>query len=128
MYIDGFQLSPMLISGCFRFSSLMRRVHCVKQVTEFDVPTDVITHTPTPRECFPFHLAAFLSEAPPNPVEAAQSDGAFCNAISDASGVRVWTVREILRGMSTERFQRVNQLYRILLSRNMIHWVLVESH
>jgi arginine deiminase len=95
----------MLSCRHFRRFARALRLRSTKQVSVFDAPTDVITHTPTPTECFPFHLAAFLYESPPNPVEAARAHNAFCKIVSDASGARVWTVRDILGEMSEARLR-----------------------
>jgi arginine deiminase len=88
-----------------RFARAPRQLRSVRQVSVFDAPTDVVTHTPTRTECFPFHLDAFLYESPPNPQEAARAHERFCEAVGGASGARVWTAREVLGQLPSARLR-----------------------
>jgi arginine deiminase len=93
--------------GCLtRFSrSLLHQTKSIQQVSVFDPPTDIVTHTPSRVECFPFHLDAIFCESPPNPEEAARTHQQLCRTISDASGARVWTVRDVLHQLSFPRLR-----------------------
>lgn len=77
-------------------SNKVLQVGSTCQVSEFDRPTDIITHRPLLAERFPFHLDAFLYRSPPNPAMAAHCHKTFCDLLHDETGARVWTAREIL--------------------------------
>jgi arginine deiminase len=81
-------------------------VKSTNQVSEFDHPTDIITHCPSIETRFPFHLDAFLYEHPPDPAKAVECHDMFRKLLNEACGARVWTVREILKIMSTEELRR----------------------
>ena len=76
------------------------KVKSFTQVSEFDHPTDIITHCPSIETRFPFHLDAFLYEHPPDPAKAVECHNLFRKLLHEACGARVWTVREILNTMS----------------------------
>jgi arginine deiminase len=95
----------MLARCPLRPFSRSNQLRSAKQISVFDMPTDIITHTPTRTECFPFHLDAFLYESPPNPQEAEKTHQLFCKMVGDASGARVWTARDVLREMSSSRLR-----------------------
>ena len=78
------------------FSTNLCQVGSLVQVSEFDTPTDIITHCPSIETRFPYHLDAFLYEHPPNPDQAVQCHDKFRQLMHDICGARVWTVREIL--------------------------------
>ena len=95
-----------------RFSKLPRfsvnknvQVSSFFQVSEFDQPTDIITHCPSLAERFPFHLDAFLYQSPPNPSMAAKCHRQFCDLLHKETGARVWTVREILSQLSSAQLR-----------------------
>lgn len=82
------------------------KVMSFNQVSEFDHPTDIITHCPGIETRFPFHLSAFLYEHPPNPQLAVECHNEFRRLLNEACGARVWTVREILQGMETSELRK----------------------
>jgi arginine deiminase len=67
------------------------------------MPTDIITHCPTIETQFPYHLAALLYEAPPNPDHATECHNNFRKVLAELTGAKVWTVREILRQFPLEK-------------------------
>ena len=77
------------------------------QVSEFDNPTDIITHCPSLAERFPFHLDAFLYRSPPNPDQAAICHKKFCDFLHKETDARVWTTREVLQQMSTSQLRNL---------------------
>ena len=81
-------------------------VKSTTQASEFDHPTDIITHCPSIETRFPFHLDAFLYEHPPNPAKAVECHNMFRKLLHEACGARIWTVREILKTMSTEELRK----------------------
>ncbi|OHT06876.1 Amidinotransferase family protein [Tritrichomonas foetus] len=109
LYLNYIQLVNhihMLSSFARRcFSSKKIQVGSLVQVSEFDRPTDIITHCPSIETGFPFHLSAFLYEHPPNPEEAVKCHDMFRKTMQDISGARVWTVREILSQFSPEELR-----------------------
>lgn len=76
------------------------QVGSMVQVSEFDRPTDIITHCPTLGERFPFHLDAFLYQKPPNPTKAAECHQRFRDILHKETGAKIWTVREILNQLT----------------------------
>ena len=88
----------LMLSSIFRrtLRSGHVQVGSLVQVSEFDNPTDIITHCPSIETGFPFHLSAFLYEHPPNPEDAIKCHATFRKTMEDVCGARVWTVREIL--------------------------------
>ncbi|EAY13767.1 Amidinotransferase family protein [Trichomonas vaginalis G3] len=89
-------------SSSFRFPL----VKSFNQVSEFDHPTDIITHCPGIETRFPFHLSAFLYEHPPNPKKAVGCHNEFRKLLHEACGARIWTVREILKNMETSELRK----------------------
>jgi arginine deiminase len=73
----------------------------------FDAPTDIITHCPSPAECFPFHLDAFLFQSPPNLQRAAEAHQQFCNKLAEMTSARVWRVRDILSDIPSARLREL---------------------
>jgi arginine deiminase len=82
-------------------SSLFQTKSCI-QISEFDRPTDIVTHCPSVETHFPFHLAACLYQEPPNPDKLAACHDAFRKVLRERTGARVWTVREVLRSFPPE--------------------------
>ena len=96
----------MMISSLARWSSRpARQVGSLVQVSEFDTPTDIITHCPSIETKFPYHLAAFLYEKPPDPERAVACHDEFRRLMAEKTGARVWTVREILMQFTVEELQ-----------------------
>ena len=73
--------------------------------SEFDTPTDFITHCPSLAERFPFHIDAFLYHSPPSPNDAVKCHQEYRDLISNVTGARVWTVREILGQIPTSELR-----------------------
>ncbi|KAK8887061.1 hypothetical protein M9Y10_038097 [Tritrichomonas musculus] len=94
----------MLSSFCKCFRKFTKTKLCqvgsLVQKSEFDTPTDIITHCPSIETRFPYHLDAFLYEHPPDPDQAVQCHNKFRQIMHDITGARVWTVREILSQFS----------------------------
>lgn len=90
----------------FSRKSIKPRVKSFCQASEFDHPTDIITHCPSIETRFPFHLSAFLYEHPPDPAKAVECHDKFRKMLHEACGARVWTVREILSLMSTSELRK----------------------
>ena len=84
---------------------MLGRVGSTVQVSEFDKPTDVVTHCPSIETGFPFHLDAFLYEHPPDLTKATECHDAFRKMIHNICGARVWTVREILSGVPLDKLR-----------------------
>ena len=76
------------------------------QISEFDKPVDIITHSPDIETRFPFHLSAFLYEHPPNPEKAQVCHEKFRKNLHKFCGARVWTVREILLKSSEQELRQ----------------------
>lgn len=83
------------------------QVGSTRQVSEFDNPTDFITHCPSLAERFPFHLDAFLYKSPPNPEQAASCHKKFCDLLHEETGARVWTTREVLHQLSKPQLRNL---------------------
>lgn len=99
-----------MLGSISRFSSqslVKPLVKSFRQVSEFDRPTDIITHCPGIETRFPFHLSAFLYENPPDPDKAVECHEKFRKALHEACGAKVWTVREILKLMPIEKLRTV---------------------
>lgn len=99
-----------MLASLSRFNSksvLKQLVKSTCQVSEFDTPTDIITHCPSIETRFPFHLSAFLYENPPDPDKAIETHGKFRQILHEASGAKVWTVREILKLMDKKDLRDV---------------------
>ena len=98
-----------MLQSISRFSSNLQLkkplVKSFSQISEFDHPTDIITHCPGVETRFPFHLSAFLYENPPDPDKAVECHNLFRKALHDACGAKVWTVREILKEMPVEKLR-----------------------
>lgn len=86
------------------------------QVSEFDNPTDIITHCPSIETKFPFHMAACLFELPPNPNEAVKCHDNFRKVIASVCGARVWTLHEVLKSL------KVDVLREVLIKFTPIHF------
>jgi arginine deiminase len=65
-------------------------------VSEFDTPTDIITHCPSIETHFPYHLAALLFESPPNPRKMSKCHDDFRRVLHAETGAQIWTIRELL--------------------------------
>ncbi|KAH0785903.1 Amidinotransferase family protein [Histomonas meleagridis] len=89
-------LSSLRKFRCFSETPLVKKVSSLVQVSEFDRPTDIITHCPSIETGFPFHLDAFLYEHPPDLNKATQCHDNFRKLMNQICGAKVWTVREIL--------------------------------
>ena len=96
----------MLVKNACPFPRLPQLVKSTIQVSEFDCPTDIITHCPSIETAFPFHLAAFLYERPPNPDAAMECHKKFREIMSRVSGAKVWSVREVLALKSSEDLRK----------------------
>lgn len=89
----------------FSKSSSFLQVGSTVQISEFDRPTDIITHCPSIETRFPYHLDAFLYEHPPNPLKAEECHDYFRRTMHAICGARVWTVREILSQFSPKQLR-----------------------
>jgi arginine deiminase len=86
------------------------------QVSEFDNPTDIITHCPSIETRFPFHMAACLFEHPPDPDKAVKCHDDFRKVMASVTGDRVWTVREVLQSFS------IGELQDVLMNFSSVHF------
>jgi arginine deiminase len=77
------------------------------QVSEFDPPTDIITHCPSLEICFPFHTEGMLYHSPPDPDKAIECHNNFRKVLSRLTEAKVWTVREILSRLPLERLREL---------------------
>lgn len=79
----------------------------LRQISELDTPTDIITHPPTVATQFPFHLDAFLFDTPPDPIAAHKCHENFQTALAQISGAKVWSVYDILKKLSEKELRRI---------------------
>jgi arginine deiminase len=79
----------------------------LRQISELDQPTDIITHPPTVATQFPFHLDAFLFDSPPDPISAQRCHDNFKTALAQISGAKVWSIYQILEKLETKDLRRV---------------------
>ena len=78
----------------------------LRQISELDQPTDIITHPPTVATQFPFHLDAFLFDTPPDPKSALKCHENFQTALTQISGAKVWSIYEILEKLPSKDLRR----------------------
>ena len=83
------------------------QVGSISQVSEFDTPTDIVTHCPSLAERFPFHLDAFLYQSPPNPQKVVEAHNRINNFLAKETNSRIWTVREILSQLSFSKLRKL---------------------
>jgi arginine deiminase len=77
------------------------------QVSEFDIPTDIITHCPSLEICFPFHTEAMLYYSPPDPDKAIECHNNFRKTLSRLTTAKIWTVREILNRLPADSLRKL---------------------
>jgi hypothetical protein len=108
LWIDRTTLitSHVRLSGWFSHS-LLHQTNNMQQIPVIGPPTDIVTHTPSRLECFPFHLDVIFCGSPPNVEDAARAHQQFCCPISDTSGARVSTVCDLVLQQSDCKFRIV---------------------
>ncbi|KAI5513785.1 amidinotransferase family [Trichomonas vaginalis G3] len=79
----------------------------LRQISECDQPTDIITHPPTVATQFPFHLEAFLFDTPPDPAAAHLCHESFQTALAQISGAKVWNVIDVLKKLSHKELRAI---------------------
>lgn len=89
------------------FGRDLLQVGSMSQVSEFDTPTDIVTHCPSLAERFPFHLDAFLYQTPPNPQKVIDTHKKINDFLAKETNSRIWTVREILSQMNVSKLRKL---------------------